>query len=496
MTERRVDVVVVGSGFSGSITALLLNRIGLSVLLLDRSQHPRFAIGESSTPAADFVLADLAREYSLPRLMPLTQFGSLRSTYPKLGCGLKRGFSYFQHATGRPFVPDPDRSNELLVAASSDDVSSDSHWYRSDIDKFLVDEVRANGIEVCESVNVGVSRHEPTWKLSVGPSNPNCKPGRSFDVHCDFLIDASGGGRFLADQLRIPDRSNELLTRTQSVYGHFSNVIRFRSVLETHGFETEHHPFDCDHSATHHLFDDGWMWVLRFENGITSAGIVKRCTQSASKPGSEVWSDTLSEFPSLKESFETASLHTPDELVTTGRMQRLASRIAGPNWAMLPSAAGFVDPLHSTGIAHSMVGIERLLSILQKHWGRESLPGELDSYATIVDSELRMIDLLVAACYASLGQFQKFVACTMLYFAAISTWEATRRRNGPACDSAFLLADDAEFIRRCETLRSQVDCVESADQFTELVRRTIEPWNAVGLLDPAARNMYYHTAAR
>ena len=113
MTNRRVDVVIVGSGFSGSIVSLLLNRIGLSVLLLDRDRHPRFAIGESSTPAADFVLADLARKYDLPRLLPLAQFGSLRSAYPQLGCGLKRGFSYFQHTTGQPFALRPDRSNEL-----------------------------------------------------------------------------------------------------------------------------------------------------------------------------------------------------------------------------------------------------------------------------------------------------------------------------------------------------------------------------------------------
>ena len=496
MTERRVDVVVVGSGFSGSIMSLLLSRIGLSVLLLDRGQHPRFAIGESSTPAADFVLADLAREYDLPRLMPLAQFGSLRSVYLELGCGLKRGFSYFQHVTGQQFAPSPDRSNELLVAASSDDVRSDSHWYRADIDRFLVDEVRANGIEVCENADVGVRRHEPTWKLSVRSSSANSDPGRSFNVHSDFLIDASGSGQFLANQLPIPNRSHQLLTRTQSVYGHFSNVTRFRSVLHAHGFTTEHHPFDCDHAATHHLFHDGWMWVLRFENGITSAGIAKRCTDSASKPGMEIWPDTMARFPSLKESFENASLHTPHELVATGRMQRLAGRITGPNWAMLPSTAGFVDPLHSTGIAHSMVGIERLVSLLQKHWGQQSLVGELKSYAVIVDAELRMIDRLVEACYASLGQFQKFVACAMLYFAAVSTWEIQRRRNGRSVDSGFLLADDTEFIRQCETVRSQIDRVESDEQFTDFVRRAIEPWNAVGLLDPTAGNMYRHTAVR
>ena len=63
MIPQTVDVAILGSGFAGSLTALILDRIGLSVVLLERRSHPRFAIGESSTPAADFVLADLVQLY-------------------------------------------------------------------------------------------------------------------------------------------------------------------------------------------------------------------------------------------------------------------------------------------------------------------------------------------------------------------------------------------------------------------------------------------------
>jgi FADH2 O2-dependent halogenase len=28
-----------------------------------------------------------------------------------------------------------------------------------------------------------------------------------------------------------------------------------------------------DDAALHHVFDGGWVWVLRFNNGITSAGV-------------------------------------------------------------------------------------------------------------------------------------------------------------------------------------------------------------------------------
>ena len=63
MEHHAVDVVVLGSGFSGSLLAQILSRVGRSVALLDHRGHPRFAIGESSTPAANLILKQLADRF-------------------------------------------------------------------------------------------------------------------------------------------------------------------------------------------------------------------------------------------------------------------------------------------------------------------------------------------------------------------------------------------------------------------------------------------------
>ena len=42
------------------------------------------------------------------------------------------------------------------------------------------------------------------------------------------------------------------------------------------------------------------------------------------------------------------------------RMAYRAAECAGDRWAMLPSAAAFIDPLFSTGIPLTLLGIERL----------------------------------------------------------------------------------------------------------------------------------------
>jgi tetracycline 7-halogenase / FADH2 O2-dependent halogenase len=59
--KRSCEVAIVGSGFAGSLLARVLRVIGYDVLLLERGTHPRFAIGESTTPLANLSLERISR---------------------------------------------------------------------------------------------------------------------------------------------------------------------------------------------------------------------------------------------------------------------------------------------------------------------------------------------------------------------------------------------------------------------------------------------------
>src|SRR5688500_7035315 len=107
------DLAIVGSGFGGSMLAMIARRLGLRVMLLERGRHPRFAIGESASPLAGILIEQLADRYDLPRLRPLSAYGTWQQSYPAVGCGLKRGFTYFKHDQERVYRAEPDRSNQL-----------------------------------------------------------------------------------------------------------------------------------------------------------------------------------------------------------------------------------------------------------------------------------------------------------------------------------------------------------------------------------------------
>src|SRR5262245_52376297 len=116
--QLEVDVAIAGSGFAGSLIAMALNRRGFRVVLVERGRHPRFAIGESSTPLANLLLEEIAERYDLPRIRTFSKWGTWQRTHPDVACGLKRGFTFFFHQPGQPFVDTDGHDHQLMVAAS------------------------------------------------------------------------------------------------------------------------------------------------------------------------------------------------------------------------------------------------------------------------------------------------------------------------------------------------------------------------------------------
>jgi FADH2 O2-dependent halogenase len=498
MAQVRTEIAIVGAGFAGSLMALVLRRIGWDCVLIERGTHPRFAIGESSTPTANLVLESLCRTYDLPRILPFSKYGRWQKSYPTITCGLKRGFSFFQHQPSELFHATSDHANELLVGASPNDEVGDTHWYREEVDHVFVREAEAAGIPYFDCTEIdGIGHFEPGWRLA----------GRRGDepiaVEASFVIDATGPAGFLARALGIATDPANLNTNSWSIYSHFRGVELWEILLVEMGSRTGDHPYPCDAAALHHVLADGWMWVLRFNNGVTSAGIAFDGQRRSYLPDGDAeleWQANLRQYPSLARQFTRAERIRP--WIRTARMQRQTRRAVGPDWAMLPHAAYFFDALFSAGNAHTLVGICRLARLFEQgeHGATpgRSLPTieQLNGYEQQLFREISFLDWLVHGCYKTFGRFDLLSAYTMYYFAGAV--ESETRFRGGAEQRGFLFSDFEPF--RSAVKRSHDAIVRrgaaggvsegfAADLFAQ-VAADIAAFNPTGFCDAKKHNMY------
>ena len=487
------DLAIVGSGYAGSLMAMIARRLGLSVLLLERGSHPRVVIGESSTPLSNLLLEELALRYDLPRLLPLTKWGAWQQHYPELACGLKRGFTFHHHVLGHPQSVAEDHADQLLVAASPHNAIADTHWYRADVDAFLVREAQSLGAQYLDHVHL--DRFLSNGEVQ---SLEGIRDGGRVSYGARFVIDATGPRGFFHHSLQLKEAALPGASATQSLYNHFRGVQRLE---HTHCSRTDGTPpYPIDDAAVHHVFDGGWVWVLRFNNGVTSAGVV--ATDAVAdiiglREGSPAaWARVLALIPALREQFTNSTPQHPFSYVP--RVSFSSATVTGEHWAMLPSAAGFVDPMLSTGFPLALLGIGRMADIFEKHWRQPSLSAALHDYAEHTQSELAATSRLVSSLYAATHSFPCFTALSLLYFAAASFAESARRLGRTHLASSFLLHDHPAFGPACRALYAQVRNVRSQSDIEQLrkdVLRAIGPFDIAGLADPTRNNWYPVRAA-
>lgn len=487
--KSRYDVVVVGGGFAGSILARVLARQGLSVALLEAARHPRFALGESSTPLAALSLERLARRWDLPDLDALAAWGRWRRTLPELRCGLKRGFSFYGHEAGKPFDRAAEPAHRLLVAASPTDAVADAHWLRSDVDAHLFVRAAESGVDALEEARLAAARlDDDGLELEILTAD-----GARMRLTAGVAVDATGPAGALARSLGAA-AGPRLRTRSGLVYSHLAGMLPLPAALDDPVPGPT--PYPEERAAVHHLLEEGWVYELRFDDGVASVGLLVEGGLSHDADPGEVWSRTLARYPTLRRQLSPSRTLRPLGLAPT--LQHRLDRAAGPRWVALPHTVGFVDPLFSTGIAWSLLGVERLAGILEATppaAGAVRDGSAFARYAALLQEELEQVDRLVAGAYAARRRFPLFVQQTMLYFVLVSFAEAQQRLAPPPEPAwqAFLRADDPLWRRRfdeaLERLR-RAAAAPSADAFeahAAWVERTTRDLNVAGLCRPAGR---------
>jgi len=488
---QQFQIIVVGSGFSGTLMAMIAHQLGFSTALLERGRHPRFVIGESSTPLANLLLEQISDEFNLPSVRPLSKWGTWQKQTPHLPCGLKRGFTFYHHTLGRFFEPNPGRGHQLMVGASPHEEVADTHWYRPDFDLYLVQQAQALGVTYLDEIELTGAVEESNAMRLRGR-----RRGEPLEFSASFVIDASGPRGFLHRVLALPEKPTAGMPPTQALFSHFTGVKELPACFHA---DAQSPPYPPEQAAVHHVFEGGWIWVLKFNNGITSAGVAATdslAQQLEFRAGESAWKRILKLLPSLALMFRPAKAVVP--FIHQPRVAFQSAVVAGRCWTLLPSAAGVIDPLLSTGFPLTLLGVVRLACALKSLDRPTEWAITLRDYAHSTTLELEATARLVGALYSCMNRFELFKKLSLLYFAAASFSESARRLGKENLADSFLLCRHPVFSAQLREFCEMAHQSLSASGAVELSRRiceAIEPFDVAGLND-AARDPWYPALTR
>ena len=305
------DVLVVGGGPAGSTISTLLAERGYDVVLLEKSHHPRFHIGESL----------------LPMNIPLFERLGVQDQIASIGM-LKYGAEFVS--------PDHEETSLFEFADALDKSFPYSYEVRrSELDEILFRNAAKKGARIHEGCEVRRIEFPAGDRALVVTQ---MEDGTTSEWQPKFVVDASGRETLLANQFAIKQRNKK--HASASVFGHFAGAER-RSGKE-------------EGNISLFWFEHGWFWYIPLRDGSVSVGVVCWPYYMKSRKTSveQFFFDTIALCPPLAARLKDAKLTS--QVTATGNFSYTSARCSGAKHIMIGDAYAFIDPVFSSGVFLAM----------------------------------------------------------------------------------------------------------------------------------------------
>jgi FADH2-dependent halogenase len=315
------DVAVIGGGPAGSTAAALLAHGGRRVILFERERFPRFHIGESLLPFNRGLFRRLGVDDELESRYT-KKYGALLMSSDG---SVRRRIDF---ADG--LVPGHPMAYQVL---------------RSSFDQMLLRNAEAKGARILEgSTVVGLSTSDAGCTVSVRHDDRG--GGSPIPYRARFLIDASGQDAFVAARRGMRRMMPRL--RKSSAFAHYEGVSR--------------PPGPEGGDIILIVLRDGWLWMIPLPGGVTSVGLVTdpRSLGSVADPLEE----SLRRSPAARERMRTA--RRISEVWTASDYSYACRNPAGDRFLLAGDAAGFIDPIFSSGVMLAMSSAELAAGALEE----------------------------------------------------------------------------------------------------------------------------------
>jgi FADH2 O2-dependent halogenase len=391
-TDDLYDLIVFGSAIIGCSLALAVRRAGYRVLIIDKSVHPRFALGESLlTPTSAWMMRYAAR-WQVPELDIIVSAQRLcREVAPT--SGVKRNFGFVYH---REDAQAADEQWMVTIPSYHRPDIGECHLFRQDVDAALYHAAVAAGVDILAPVSTrGFDELQDTVIVKTDQGT----------VRARYAVDAAGLGSPISQHLQLRTGPG-LLTNSRAIFSHFINVKPFDAVhCGPHGASPWHE------GTLHHFCDGGWVWVIPFDNHsestnpLCSVGLSldrDRYPRDPALSPEREFAAFLERFPSIERQFTSARAVRP--FMSADPLQYHSRALASRRWVLTAHAAGAVDALYSRGLLNSFQALDPLTEILFQRLADDR--AELESFqpvAALMDDMLAVHDELVFGTYQSTG---------------------------------------------------------------------------------------------
>ncbi|HEY6331800.1 MAG TPA: tryptophan 7-halogenase [Blastocatellia bacterium] len=398
-TKTDYDVIVLGTGIGGTMLGAILAKHGIRVLLIDSSTHPRFAVGEATTPDTSFRLKILAAKYGVPEIANLSAFHRLRDNVSP-ACGVKRAFSFLYQREG--LEQNPKESHQYPTLAAP--MGPDCHFFRQDTDAYMLAVAVDHGAQTRQDTKIA-SLEIADDHVSVTAQNGQRYTGQ-------YIVDAAGYRSPVADKLGLRGQPEGFFkTNSRSIFTHMVGVKLYDQVgVPRKEYELK---YPLSQGTLHHVIDGGWFWVIPFNNHtdavnpLCSVGLTldRNKYPETGMDAEEEFFQFVNRYPSMKRQFEGA--RAVRNWVSTGRLQYCSTKTVGDRFALLSHAGGFIDPLFSPGLNLTASNADLLAGHLIRAF-KETGDFSRDAFKLVEDRfqyNLKYFDRMVGTAFVSFGDY-------------------------------------------------------------------------------------------
>jgi len=400
--NEEYDIIIMGTGIGGSMLGAVLSRHKLKVLMLDSETHPRFTIGEATTPDTNFRLKLLAHKYDVPEINYLSAFYPLRD-FISPACGVKRAFSFLYQREGKDLEPTETHQYPTLAPP----MGPDCHFFRQDTDAYMMATALNYGARIRQQTRIA--------EIEFAEAHVTLVSDKGEEFRAKYLVDGTGIRSVLANKLQLRDDPDKFRTNSRAIFTHMIGVKHYDQVgssRKKHGLK-----YPLSQSTLHHVFEGGWFWIIPFNNHkdstnpLCSVGLVlnrRLHPETGMDPEEEFWS-YVNKFPDMQRQFEEAK--AVRNWISTGRLQYGSTSITGHRYTLLAHAGFFIDPLYSTGLALTTAMVDQLAGQLLKAF-------ETNDFS--VGSFEHLNDLF----HANIGYADEIVSSSFVAFRDFELWDA------------------------------------------------------------------------